>query len=402
MVEFEQSNGTLLLRYEPMGGVSWIPERLTHDQTLTIKGTFYLKHRHLVELVSPGEEDDESSSDELETASFQVATLEGDYFVFDREILGIDCDLLIHKDVQLTYKSFTAEKRVSIFKVIAELKPGRIVIGGDMPESIPTQDFASLVDNFPRDRELKRYVLARVSSVVRDFVDTKVDAEHLFRRYINKRLKKNTKDIVGLFRQDEIRKYKFLYEKLSEMLKAEFGYNEAVWQAEILQIILLLNPKYIKALRGAPVRDTYRNVNRQIDILLVDASGNVDIVEIKQPFDKCIITNNQYRDNFIPLRELSGTVMQVEKYVFYLNKWGRAGETSLTEKYKAELPVDFSIKITNPGGLIIMGRDNNLGHDQRQDFEVVKRKYKNVIDIITYDDLLRRLEFIIKQLDAGT
>lgn len=144
----------------------------------------------------------------------------------------------------------------------------------------------------------------------------------------------------------------------------------------------------------------HRHVNRQIDILLVDSSGNVDIVEIKQPFDKCIVTNNQYRNNFIPLRELSGTVMQVEKYVFYLNKWGQAGENYLTEKYQSELPDDFSIKITNPGGLIIMGRDSNLGENQRQDFEVVKRKYKNVIDIITYDDLLRRLEFIIKQLDA--
>jgi hypothetical protein len=46
-----------------------------------------------------------------------------------------------------------------------------------------------------------------------------------------------------------------------------------------------------------------------------------------------------------------------------------------------------------------MGRDSNLREDQRQDFEVVKRKYKYIIDIITYDDLLRRLEFIIKQLD---
>ncbi len=92
--------------------------------------------------------------------------------------------------------------------------------------------------------------------------------------------------------------------------------------------------------------------------------------------------------------------MQIEKYVFYLNKWGRAGEDSLTEKYKSELPEDFSIKITNPGGVIIMGRDNNLSDEQRQDFEVVKRKYKNVIDIITYDDLLRRLEFIIEQLKA--
>lgn len=400
MVEFEQSNDTLLLRYQPRDDASWVHERLTRDKALLIKGTFHLKPEHPVEDVALTEPKSEWSFDEPETVSFQVATLEGEYFVFDRDVLAIDCELLVHKNVELTHKSFTAEKRVSIFRTIAELRPGRIVIGGNESDSIPEKDFASLVDNFPSNHELKRYVLARVGSVVRDFVDTQVDAEHLFRRYVNKRLKKKTKDFVGIFRREEIRKYRFLHDRLSEMLKTESTYNEAAWQAEILQIILLLNPKYIKALREAPVRDTYRNVSRKVDILLVDASGNVDIVEIKQPFDKSIVTNNQYRDNFIPLRELSGTVMQVEKYVFYLNKWGRAGEDILTEKYKSELPEEFSIKITNPGGVIIMGRDNNLSDEQRQDFEVVKRKYKNVIDIITYDDLLRRLEFIIEQLNA--
>ena len=58
----------------------------------------------------------------------------------------------------------------------------------------------------------------------------------------------------------------------------------------------------------------------------------------------------------------------------------------------------MSIKITNPSGLIIMGRDNNLTAIQKQDFEVIKRKYKNVIDIITYDDLISRLKFTIAQL----
>lgn len=400
MVEFEQSKNTLLLRYQPRDDASWVHERLGRDKALLIKGTFHLTPEHLVDEPPLTEPEDEWGSDEPETVSFQVARLEGEYFVFNREILDIDCDLLIHKDVHLTHRLFTAEKRVSIFRIIAELRPGRIVIGGTESDSIPEKDFASLVENFPTGHELKRYVLARVGSVVRDFVDTQVDPERLYRRYVDGRLKKKTKDIIGIFRREEIRKYKFLHEKLSEMLKAESTYNEAAWQTEILQIILLLNPKYIKALRKAPVRDTYRNVTRQVDILLLDASGNVDIVEIKQPFDKCIVTNNQYRDNFIPLRELSGTVMQVEKYVFYLSKWGRAGEDALTEKYKSELPDDFSIKITNPGGMIIMGRDTNLSNEQRQDFEVVKRKYKNVIDIITYDDLLRRLEFIIKQLSA--
>ena len=92
--------------------------------------------------------------------------------------------------------------------------------------------------------------------------------------------------------------------------------------------------------------------------------------------------------------------MQIEKYIFYFNRWGRAGEEFLTEKYKDQLPGGFAIKITNPGGIIIMGRDENLTEAQRQDFEVVKRKYKSVIDIITYDDLLRRLKFTIEQLRA--
>ncbi|MFY1612152.1 Shedu anti-phage system protein SduA domain-containing protein [Macellibacteroides fermentans] len=55
---------------------------------------------------------------------------------------------------------------------------------------------------------------------------------------------------------------------------------------------------------------------------MVDSGGNIDIIEIKKPMDNCIITKSQYRDNFIPMRELSGTVMQIEKYIFYLNKWG--------------------------------------------------------------------------------
>jgi hypothetical protein len=80
-----------------------------------------------------------------------------------------------------------------------------------------------------------------------------------------------------------------------------------------------------------------------------------------------------------------------------LNKWGRKGEEKLTEKYKEQLAENFKIKITNPGGIIIMGRKKGLTDEQLQDFEVIKRKYKNVIDIITYDDLIERLEFTIEQ-----
>lgn len=83
---------------------------------------------------------------------------------------------------------------------------------------------------------------------------------------------------------------------------------------------------------------------------------------------------------------------------FYLNKSGKEIENKLTKKYKDELPDNLEVRITNPNAIIIMGRDNKMDKNQLHDFEIIKRKYKNVIDIFTYDDLLRRLKMIISQL----
>ncbi len=46
-----------------------------------------------------------------------------------------------------------------------------------------------------------------------------------------------------------------------------------------------------------------------------------------------------------------------------------------------------------------MGRENNLTNEQLGDFEIIKRKYKNVIDIITYDELIKRIEQLIEKYD---
>jgi hypothetical protein len=42
---------------------------------------------------------------------------------------------------------------------------------------------------------------------------------------------------------------------------------------------------------------------------------------------------------------------------------------------------------------------NLLNNHQKEDFEVIRRKYKNVIDIMSYDDLIHRLENIIGKLE---
>ncbi len=243
-----------------------------------------------------------------------------------------------------------------------------------------------------------KYVDARLSAVLRNYLDTAIDGKQKYIRYTNKKVSQKGIDLTSIFLENDLAKHTAILEKLNKMLKDENTYNEKQWQKEIIQIILLLYPKYINVFQETPIQDSYSGKTRALDYLLVDSCGNIDLVEIKRPFDECIVTSKKYRDNYIPLRELSGTVMQIEKYIFYLNKSGKKGEDTLTETYKTELPSGFKIKITNPRGIIIMGRENNLTIEQRHDFEVIKRKYKNIIDIITYDDLLRRLQFTIDQL----
>ena len=54
--------------------------------------------------------------------------------------------------------------------------------------------------------------------------------------------------------------------------------------------------------------------------------------------------------------------------------------------------------------MILLGREKRadgtsaLADDQLFDLEVIKRKYSNMMDILTYDDLLRRLDNVIASL----
>lgn len=90
--------------------------------------------------------------------------------------------------------------------------------------------------------------------------------------------------------------------------------------------------------------------------------------------------------------------MQAEKYLFHLSKWGCTGEQEIYKKRKSELPSAIDLKITNPKALILLGRDKDFTDEQRFDFEIIRRKYANMVDIMSYDDLLRRVENIIAMM----
>jgi hypothetical protein len=402
MIEFNyKSNKIILIYYSDYSNSNWIIDNFMNDKEVTLGKTYNFRIDDLYK------DDNETETSLIEfyknednpEYTFDFASLKNDYYEISKRVLGISNSLFIHKSIKIRNEYFVAEKNISIFKKIDKLVKEDIYIGGKNPNAIPKNEFLNIIHAIPNVYEINSYVDARISTILKNYLDTTLDSDTKYNNYMNKKISIIGTNLTNIFLESELFKYNTIYNKLINMLENEINYNENAWQNEILQIIQLLYPKFIKAFSKVRIKDTYNDKWRELDYLLVDATGNIDIIEIKKPFYNCIVTESLYRDNYIPLRELSGTVMQIEKYIFYLNKWGKGGENYLTKKLKNELPQNFRIKIINPSGIIIMGRENNLNINQKQDFEVIKRKYKNIVDIITYDDLLQRLKFSIELLE---
>ena len=392
MIEFKETNNLLILSYSTEGDTYWIKEQFENDEPIRINRTFYLSKEDvdgdLIEALEKGQID------------FRLGKKDGDYYHINSEILDIELGLYIHKDIELDKKFFVANRNISVFRKIENILAKyekEIRIGTTEKDNLPFDIFQKIISEFPSSAELDHYSNMRLDVVIKDYLETNRDYEEKYNNYMNKKASKVGEDIYDIFDNYEVEKYQKILDKLNIMLSNEDKYSEKQWQIEIMQIIKLIYPKYIAVFENVKIRDVYKPTNRFLDFMLVDANGNVDIVEIKKPFGKKgLVTTTVYRDNHVPVRELSGSIMQIEKYIFYLNKWGKTGEDTLTTKYLSKLPKDFRIKVTNPGALIIMGRNHSMNTKQEEDFEIIKRKFKNVIDILTYDDLVKRLENTIE------
>lgn len=403
MITFEIIDTKVIASYTTRGNdIEWLIEKLKNDENYNFQKTFSFSKKDLlnplIEKKVESEEPDFSKMfDESDPVDFVFANLENEYFKVTKGVLTSKFDVYIFKEIEISTDLFVVESDISIFKKIENLIEEDVYIGGTNKTSIQEDIYLELINSFPNAYEKKLYADAKITNIIKDFFLTTKDSEIKFQKYINKKNKKKGIDLTKTFKDIELMKFETILEKLTRMLADENNYSENDWQNEILQIILFLYPKYISVFKEVPINaDDIKE--KYLDFLLVDSNGYTDIIEIKKPFDNSIMTKGLYRDNYIPLRELSGTVMQIEKYIYYLNRWSIKGEKFLTEKYKTILPENFKIKITNPSGIIIMGRENEMSFEQKHDFEVVKRKYKNVIDIITYDSILERLKFTISQM----
>ncbi len=415
MISFKEDSRGLNLLYEvEFNDPEWVPKRLKDDGEVTVSSGFTFEPADLLKAPSK-----RGSGEPV--FRFRFAEKKAGYYRIPGRILGCEHDVLIAVNgIRLERKTFVAERNIRIFRRIEKVMPtsGEIVVGGSRQDKIPVEIFRELLAKFPNSTELDRYARARVEAIVGEVLDGNAAAREKYEAYLDRRgspVSAAPLDQPELI-QAEIDKYVLLRDTILAWLGDATSYSEKDWQRLIIKVILLLFPKYVAVLEGVTVADFYSKPgtrkSRFIDICLIDAGGSIDVIEIKKPFDDVLLSRGLYRGNNVPTKELSGTIMQAEKYLFHLAKWGVEGERQLTRKYAHLLPPGMQIRMTNPKAMILLGRDKRadwtsaLADNQLFDLEVIKRKYSNMMDILTYDDLLRRLDNVIASLSrrrvAGT
>lgn len=339
---------------------------------------------------------------------FCIGEKKDNFYCLNKDVFGNQFDFMYHIDLvdklnlKIEEKDFYQGRFAKVIQMITDCVQKEIKIVPDSYEildcgCIPISDYKKLISSFPNQREISFYKRKVIESIIGNYFDNLSSIEK-YNNYVNKMRGKvlKNKDIVPINKTLDIYKYELILFEINKMLQG--NYSELEWQEKLVPIILLMYPKYVKCIKK--VRIFIGNGHyKEIDYLLIDAEGNIDIIELKKPFEDCVLRKAEYRNNFIPGLELSGAIQQVQKYIYFLETFKSYNEDYINKKYLNELN-GLTIKIINPQAIIICGRSYNFDQRQKQDYEIIRRQYKSLMEIITFDDLILRLQTTIKLLKS--
>ena len=390
-ISFEKRNDKLILVYVPAMGIDDIIKRLDTKDGVTIKHTFFVTKELLCS-------DVEEDNDWEETLRFCIGTIGESYIELDSEVLGANHSFYFGNEIKLKPEMFTAYRNISILRKIDEVIERDFYIGGDWEahNGISKETFDNLISKFPKTAELDKYAHMRIASIIKDDFPECDKFEAIYEKFIasrNSSYASPSSSLSDYNVQIELEQFTVAYHELKNMLDRYEAIDEKKWQEKIHNILQLLYPKYICCAREIKFYGGGKN-DKQPDFLLVDANGFVDILEIKKA-DIRMLT--QYRNNYVASREVSGAIQQIEKYIFCLNSYDKA-KKDISDKLNGMLPNGLKTQVVNPQGILLAGRSNEFTDEQKKDFELIKRQYKHVADIMTYDDLAQRLKNIIASL----
>ena len=423
-ISFEKKDRQLILCYETES--DWLEEKLEEDQDFQIYKTFSFSKKDLIS------KDEESSI--CYDYKFVLGEKDQNYFRIDKEKIGATFDLYIDASLSIDQSWFVTssskrsryqdktgeEKSSSIYGNILYAfknfyKHDKLFIDIDSDSNfeddglhITQSTYKDFVKIFPTATNVKYQTLSIFTKLLKSELDV-VDYEEIYSRYKSREISVRNKEDIKTEEICKQEKVKFIYAK-DQLLKSlersaagEF-IHEDEFSKLIAQIFCFLNPKYVKIQTKLNISDyTGARANCQADLSLIDCEGNIDLIEVKSPQAyPNLFRKKLYRNHYVPSGELSGAINQLEQYLKCLTKMTAEEIANKNPALQNEMG-EIKLKAVHPKGYIIFGRDaasfngDNV-NQKRLDFELIKNTYKDVVDIITFDELVKRFERIISFL----
>lgn len=394
-IKFHIIKDELIFSYSPDRGTNYIFDNLSKWGNCCIKGTFSVTEKLLKNNID--------DSDPEETLSFCIGQVKDGFIAISQEVVMTKHRFFFSETIPLKHNMFIAEQNTSILAKIDQIiNDDFYVVDRENPKKgVPIEVYWGLIKSFPKKAELMHYVHSRISNILKEWIPECDKYQEIYDKHIARKNKqlviKNKSSFSRSNLAIELAQFSTAKEELEEMLSHSEGVIEKVWQERVHSILQLLYPQYIYSAREIRFKGIDKN-DKQPDFILVDTNGFVDILEIKNPDVRLITKQASYRNNYVPVKELSGAVQQIEKYIYCLTSIENS-QKNVLEKLRDGLPEGMVPQVVSPKGMLLIGRSKDFNEQQKRDFEIIKRQYKNIADIMTYDDLLKRISNIVSSLE---
>ncbi|ODS38437.1 MAG: hypothetical protein A7315_12295 [Candidatus Altiarchaeales archaeon WOR_SM1_79] len=168
-------------------------------------------------------------------------------------------------------------------------------------------------------------------------------------------------------------------EQFEEMLKKDL--TEHIWQKWFKENDWVLGSEFVRVLDERNI-DT-KNI---ADFLMKAYDGFLDIVEIKRPEGNLKFwMDAKDHGNYVPTTDLIKAITQTSNYIYEVER--EVNSAKFLERMD-------NVKIIKPRSVLIFGRSDNWGAEQKEAYRILNSSHHN-LTILTYDHVLERAKRII-------
>lgn len=340
-----------------------------------------------------------------------------------------DKNLYVHKSIKpefnklFLYNQVNRSHWTNIWNLAFEvLQRNEIYIGGNMDGNISENTVGILKKSLVTKSETDNYVRQQNSILLQKYFDDTSVLE-ITKELENKQIKRETVKRKNEPIKIEIDDKKILDQihlvlkkhliQLKEMLSDNsktnnrFTQDENKYQEILLKIFPYIFPQYTHFIRefSFSIEGNSKKMYDRPDFLALNTDLSVDIIEIKTP-RKQLFAVSQYRQNYVFDREVLGMITQAQKYIYNLERSAKNEEKAILKKFQKFSDFkDSHIDIASPKALVIVGRNPNMRSELTEvekremnlSLSILKNRYQDILEFLTYDDIVNRIERIISR-----